>query len=244
MFGDAFVDKFMCLNVNRNQPRKMLPATLMAFAEFKKVIGDNTFLYMNMKPVDVGWNLPEICSSLGLVVGKDVIFPPNFNVQVGLSITELNQVFNTADLLLTSATGGGWEFALTQAFATKTCVIAPANTSHTELCGDQNDMEKIRGVLYESGNTLSLKCVFSNDNDVIRPLPNVEDMVQKMLFIYHNPEVKAKIENNAYNWVISTINWDTNIVPMFDQVFSYAYNLKNKREQEILNQRRAVQQSL
>lgn len=234
MFGDVFVDKFMLLNVNRNQQRKMLPSTLIAFSEFKKVIGDNkAFIYMNMRPVDVGWNLYEVCNSLGLQVGKDVLFPAEFNVQVGLSIEELNLVFNTADLLVTSATGGGWEFALTQAFATKTCVLAPANTSHVDLCGDQNSSDGIRGMLYASGDSLSLRTIFSNDNEVLRPLPNVEDMIQKMLFLYNNPNVRAQIETNAYNWVTSTINWNKNVVPLFDQVFTHAKKVKEERLTQI-----------
>lgn len=233
MFGDEYTDKFMCLNVNRNQLRKMLPSSLMAFKEFQKQVNGNAFLYMNMRPVDVGWNLIRVCRNLGLQVNKDVFFPPNFNVQKGLPIEDLNKAFNAADMLITSATGGGWEFSITQAFATKTAVVAPANTSHVELCGDQRDTSSQRGFLYASGNTPSLRTFFSNDNDVMRPLPNVEDMIQKMLYVYNNPDVKKQVEDNAYNWVTKNLQWERDIVPKFDRVFTAACQLKNKRIEEI-----------
>lgn len=241
MFGDDYVDKFMCLNVNRNQLRKMLPATLIAFKEFQKQVNGNAFIYMNMRAQDVGWDLPKVCRNIGLQVNRDVFFPPNFNVQKGLPVEDLNRVFNIADMLVTSATGGGWEFAITQAFATKTAVVAPANTSHIELCGDQGNNELKRGFLYASGNTLSLRAVFSNDNEVVRPLPNIEDMIHKMKYVYDNPDIKAQVEENAYNWVTTQLRWDENVVPKFDRVFTAAYNLKQKRIQDM--QTRAVQQN-
>lgn len=240
MFGDGYVDKFMCLNVNRNQLRKMLPSTLMAFKEFQRQVNGNAFIYMNMKAVDVGWNLLKVCRNLGLQVNKDVFFPPNFNVQKGLPVEDLNKVFSIADALLTTATGGGWEFSITQAFATKTAVVAPANTSHIELCGDQTNNDIKRGFLYASGDRPSLRTIFTNDNEVLRPLPNIEDMVQKLKFVHDNPEVKAKVEENAYNWVTTKLRWDKDIVPKFDRIFTAAYNQKVSIEQQYLNKLQSV----
>lgn len=230
MFGDDFANKFMVLNVNRNQLRKLIPSTLLAFKEFNKAIGGKAFLYLNMSPQDVGWNLIECCRSLGLSVGSDVLFPPNFRVQKGLSPEDLNNVFSSADMLVSTAVGGGWELSVTQAFATKTAVVAPANTSHIELCGDQTNLDVTRGLLYKSGDSLSRIMIFPNDNDVVRPLPNVEDMVNKMLVLYNNRELKAKLEYNAYKWVTSELEWNSKIVPQFDKIFTEAKSLKNIRE--------------
>jgi len=220
MFGERFADKFMFLNVNRNQLRKMIPSSLIAFREFKKQVPES-FLYLNMKAADVGWHLPEVCASLGLRVGEDVLFPPDFNVQKGLSLENLNKVFNSADALISTALGGGWELAITQAFSTKTTVIAPANTSHIELCGPQTG-EEARGVLYNSGGNLSQYAFFPNDNEVLRPLPDLDDMLQKMLWVYNNPERCRQVEDRAYKWVDSSLNWSKNIVPNFNQVFQSA----------------------
>jgi glycosyltransferase involved in cell wall biosynthesis len=240
MFGDYFTNKFMFLNVNRNQLRKMLPSTLLAFREFQKRTQGAGFLYMNMKAQDVGWNLPEVCSSLGLQIGKDVLFPPSFNVQKGLTLEDLNMAFNAADALVTSAIGGGWELAITQAFATKTLVIAPANTSHLELCGSGEDC---RGVLYKSGSNLSQIGIFPNDNEVPRPMPDTDDLLDKMLWAYENPEECKAIQERAYTWVTSSYQWDKDVVPKFHEVFCKAAQLKKMHMSLMQPQQVAQQQS-
>jgi glycosyltransferase involved in cell wall biosynthesis len=224
MFGDRFADKFMFLNVNRNQLRKLIPSTLIAFKQFQRSVPES-FIYLNMKAVDVGWNLFEVCQALGLRVGEDVIFPHNFEVQKGLTLEDLNLVFNCADALVSSACGGGWELSLTQAFSTKTTVIAPANTSHIELCGAQTE-EEARGILYKSGSSLSQTIIFPHDNDVPRPLPDLDDMVQKMLWAYHNQDKCREMEERAYNWVDTNLNWSNNVVPAFNQMFQIAAKQK------------------
>jgi glycosyltransferase involved in cell wall biosynthesis len=218
----------MFLNVNRNQLRKMLPAGVLAFREFKKTVPDS-FVFMNMKPVDVGWNLVEVCNSLGLEVNKDVVFPPDFNVNKGLSIEDLNKLFNAADVLFSTAIGGGWELSLSQAFATKTTVIAPANTSHVELCGDQEDRSKQRGVLFKSGSCLSQQVILPYDNEVLRPMPDVEDMIEKMLWVYNNPAECNIIKENAYRWTKDELAWSKCIVPRFHNAFTAAKKLKLER---------------
>lgn len=238
MFGDRLADSFMLLNVNRNQARKMLPSMLIGFKEFKKKV-PNSFIYMNMKSVDVGWNLIEVCRTLGLEIGKDVMFPPDFNVQKGLSLEDLNKLFNCADVLATSAIGGGWELALTQAFATKTTVLAPSNTSHVELCGDQTDPDTRRGVLYKSGSNLSQVVVMPHDNEVLRPMPDTDDMVKKLQWIYDNQDVCRRIEDNSYKWVNDSILWDKHVVHRFNNLFTAAKALKKQRlhEAEVLKSR-------
>jgi len=239
MFGDASVDKFMLLNVNRNQIRKLIPANLIAFKEFKKIVPDS-FIYLNMQPVDVGWNLIEVCNSLDLKIGVDVFFPPDFNVQKGLSVSDLNKVFNCADVLTSTATGGGWELSVSQAFATKTSVLMPNNTSHTDLCGDQSDIQKQRGLLYNSGSKLAQITIFPGDNEVPRPLPDLDDMVSKLVFMHQNPAFCRKIEDNAFSWAHSALSWEKNIVPQFHKAFLDAKSIKQSRLNQIQQQQAPV----
>ncbi len=231
MFGDEFVDKFMFLNVNRNQIRKLIPSTLIAFKRFQELTNNAAFIYLNMKPVEsTGWNLFECCNSLGLTPGVDVMVPPQFEVSKGLPLNELNKAFSSADALVSTAVGGGWELAVTQAFATKTVVIAPNNTSHTELLGNQEDENERRGLLYKSGEKLSQQIIFTSDNSVVRPLPDLDDMVDKMLLIYNNKELRNKLQENAYTWAVNNISWEKDVVPKFDYFFTVAKRNKIARE--------------
>lgn len=233
MFGERFADRFMFLNVNRNQLRKLIPSGLIAFREFKKQVPES-FVYLNMRAIDVGWNLPEVCNSLGLRVGEDVLFPRDFNVQKGLDLEDLNKVFNCADALLSTAIGGGWELSITQAFSTKTTVIAPANTSHVELCGPQ-DPGQARGILYASGSNLSQYAIFPHDNEVPRPMPDLEDLVKKMVWVYNNQDLCREVEERAYDWV-QTLNWSENIVPNFHEVFQAAAKKKRVTTGQIVDE--------
>lgn len=240
MFGDEFVDKFMFININRNQIRKLVPSTMLAFKEFQNRTNNAGFLYLNMKAVDVGWNLVECCKSIGLVPGQDVLFPPNFSVQKGLSLEDLNRVYSSADVLVTTANGGGWELSVTQAFAAKTAVIAPANTSHIELCGDQSDSNKQRGLLYKSGSNLAQKIIFPHDNEVVRPLPDLDDLVEKMVLLYEDEEYRIKLEENAYKWTQEELSWERDIVPKIDFLFSTAKQIRDQRIAQIIQQQQAA----
>lgn len=234
-FGDRFVDKFMLLNCNRNQLRKLVPSNLIAFRQFKNIVPES-FIFLNMKMMDVGWNLAEVCASLGLQIGKDVLFPPNFRVEKGLTEEELNLLFNASDVVTSTAVGGGWELAVSQAFATKTSVLMPANTSHVELCGDQTKETERRGILYNCANRLSLQICFPGDNEVIRPLPDLEDMVSKLVWMYQNPEACRKMEENAYRWTKNCLVWEDHIVPRFHEIFSKCKEAKKAREQQMRQQ--------
>lgn len=227
VFGENNKDKYVILNCNRNQLRKNLPACLIAFSEFVKKYPDS-IIYFHMKDVEqVGWNLPKIAGNLGLEVGKNVFFPANFQVTRGVPVQDLNKIFNVADMLITTAVGGGWELSLTQAFATDTLVVAPDNTSHSDLCSGG------RALLYSSGERLSHKAFFRGDNEVMRPLPNIDEMLEKMIWARENPDKVKQIKNNALTWVNENILWE-NLTPVWHNLFTAVKNLKVQREQQII----------
>jgi len=236
-FGEENVDKYVVLNCNRNQIRKFLPANLMAFKAFKDKYPDS-IMYLHMRDAEqVGWNLPRAAKNIGLEIGKDIFFPANFNINQGISVQDLNKIFNIADMLTTTALGGGWELALTQAFATKTLVVAPANTSHVELCAGG------RGLLYKCGDRLSHLAILRGDNEVIRPLPNTDDMVQKMIWARENPEKVEEIKENAYKWTHDTILWEQ-LVPKWHDIFLKSRALKVQREAHVQQQQQQQAQQL
>lgn len=235
-FGEQNVDKYVILNCNRNQIRKFLPANLLAFKQYKDKFPDS-IMYLHMKDSEmVGWNLPRACKNIGLEIGEDVFFPANFNVNRGVSVSDLNSIFNVADMLTTTALGGGWELAVTQAFATNTVVVAPKNTSHNDLCSEG------RGVLYECGNRLALRAILRGDNEVIRPLPDTDDMVEKMIWVRENPEEVLAIKERAHQWVQTSLLWD-DIIPRWHHIFTRCKQFKNERLHDMRQQQQALQQT-
>lgn len=216
MFFGPHAGKFIVINVNRNQQRKDIPASMMAFKEFKKSC-PNSILYLHCAEKDVGWDLPKVARNLGLAVGEDIIFPRNFNVNSGYPVQVVNDLYNCADVCISTALGEGWGLSSVEAMATKTPCIFPDNTSLTEIFADG------RGFLARSGDGYNYKIVLPMDNEVIRPRTNVSDVVKYLKRLYEKPEIGVKMADKAYEWVRSNLQWENNIVPRFEQIIQELY---------------------
>lgn len=94
-------DRFIFCNVNRNQQRKDIPRTIMAFKEFQKQV-PNSILYLHMAKKDQGWDLIEVCNALELNTNKDVIFPENFGPNQGYPIEIVNMIYNCSDCIIST----------------------------------------------------------------------------------------------------------------------------------------------
>lgn len=230
-FGGAVNENtFLVINVSRNQPRKDITRTLAVFAQLKKKI-ENAHLYLHCKPEDAGGSVHEMARNFNLVNGKDYTVPKDFNAGVGYPVEVINKIYNAADLCMTTTLGEGWGFITTEAMATKTPIVAPYITSIIDIFGgDAGDydiarMEKdptLRGIPVHAGSTTSeWICMGLEDNERIRPLTNIDDMVEKMLWVYNNADKVKGIVDRAYVWVKEQ-NWE-NIVEKWDAVLMQAY---------------------
>ena len=215
MYFGKHADKFIVTNVNRNQHRKDIPRTIAAFKEFRKKV-PNSLLYLHMAPQDQGWNLLEVIKAFGLT-GEDVIFPANFGPNQGYPREIVNMLYNASDLVISSALGEGWGLAWVEAMATKTPVLMPNNTAITE------NITEDKGYLCGSGTNPSLFTVLPHDNEVVRPLVDVEDMAAKMVHIYENYGEALVKADKAYSWVREELNWQGNVGKKWVSLFDKAY---------------------
>lgn len=154
-------------------------------------------------------------------VNADYLIIPIKSIEVEDYVGKLVdiQVANTNDFVAENViVHNSW----IEAMATKTPVIMPNNTALTEFITPET------GWLVNSGSNPSLFTVVPNDNEVIRPLVDVEDMVRIMKEVYYNKEETNFRVENAYKWVTSKMDWIRNIVPEWIKLFNTAYNnLKN-----------------
>lgn len=218
-FG-AHADKFIITNVNRNQQRKDIPRTLVAFKEFRKQVPDS-ILYLHMAKQDQGWDLEEVCKGMGLSTTDDVLFPENFGPNQGFPRQIVNLIYNASDLVVSTTLGEGWGLAWTEAMATKTPVLMPDNTALTEVITED------KGYLVNSGSNPSLHTVVPNDNEVLRPLVDVEHMVETMLHIYNNYDEAKKKAEKAYDWIMTKMDWHGDIAQRWLDVFDKAATEKD-----------------
>lgn len=223
-FG-SYADHFIITNVNRNQQRKDIPRTIQVFKEFRKQVPES-ILYLHMAMKDQGWNLPEVCKSMGLDITKDVIFPKNFGPNQGYPRHVLNMLYNCSDVVMSTTLGEGFGLAWLEAMAAKVPVLMPANTMLPEFITEDI------GWLCKSGDDPSHWTVIQFDNEVQRPLVHVDDMVNQLLAIHSNPDEAKRRAENAYKWIHDKMDWLNCIVPNYwVPIFDEAVKTMNEEEE-------------
>ncbi len=224
-FG-PYADHFIITNVNRNQQRKDIPRTIAAFKEFRKIVPES-ILYLHMAIKDQGWDLQEVCNNLDLDISKDVIFPRNFGPNQGYPRHILNMLYNCSDVIVSTTLGEGFGLAWMEAMAAKVPVIMPNNTMLPEFITEDT------GYLVKSGNNPSLWTVIQFDNEVARPLTDVEDLVDILVQIYHNREEAQRRAENGYKWVTTKMDWQKHIAKHWVKLFDEAYETTKKVEEDL-----------
>ncbi len=193
-------DRFLITNVNRNQPRKDVARTLQIFSLFKKQAPE-ALLYLHMKAKDVAYDINEIARNFDLIPEKDYIVPPGFDEHEGVSVEMLNFIYNSSDLVMTTTLGEGWGLSMTEALAARVPVIAPNHTSLTEILTN-------RGFLVTAGKTQNDWIALTQDNERLRPLANVNEYVDKLMYIRNNYQEALKLAEAGHGFVINNWTWD------------------------------------
>ena len=224
-FWDKHKDKFVFINVNRNQPRKDLFRTLLAFKKLldrRRAKGkDDVYLYMHCNIFDSGLNLLDMSKQIGLVEGDEFAHPDpkQFNVSHGYPVEVLNHMYNASNCLISTTLGEGWGLSLTEAMAVKLPVIAPDHTSISEILGKTSNGLAERGFLVKTDNCF----VQHDDNSRVRPLTDVNDLVDAMEYVVENRETLQPMIERAYEWV-KTLSWEDELVGgKWKTLFEQAY---------------------
>jgi hypothetical protein len=69
----------------------------------------------------------------------------------------------------------------------------------------------------------------AEDLERFRPLTNVEDAVDKLLWVYDHPKEVNKITNRAYKWV-TKLDWDT-VTAQWEQLINRTYKTLQQERQ-------------
>lgn len=224
-FWGAHKDKFVFINVNRNQPRKDLYRTLLAFKillDRRRAQGkDDVYLYIHCNVFDNNINLLDVAKQIDLVQGDEFAFPDPkiFGPAMGFPVRMLNQLYNASDAVITTTLGEGWGLSVTEAMAVKRPVIAPDHTSLTEMLGKTERGGGERGLLVKTEGSF----VQQNDNGRIRPVTDAKDLADQMEWLVDNREVAQGLVDPAYAWV-KALEWGGEAVGgKWLQVFEAAY---------------------
>ncbi len=131
-----WTENFILINVNRNERRKALVQSLQVLKRLNE-LGVPARLYLHTHTENKGENfdLKQAGAQLGLTYGVEWVAADEFfQKSVGtLSEAQLNELYNAADMCLTTTLGEGWGLSVTEAAAAGVHVIAPNHTSLPDI---------------------------------------------------------------------------------------------------------------
>ena len=187
-------NRYIILNVNRNQTRKDLLRTFEAFNLFKKYICNNALLFLLAAIEDQGGNLVKMADFFDLEYGKDWFAPVNYSASFGYTEEVVNKIYNTANVVISTTLGEGFGLSVLEAMACKRHIIFPRNSSLNEILAGG----KMGNLVTPEGQYI---CYGSIDNGNIRRLVRAEDFAKVMEHVYKNEEKDLKKVERAYKWV-------------------------------------------
>lgn len=202
-------DRFVMMNLNRNQPRKDIFRSLQVLKCLRELGDNDTLLYLHMSYQDAGGNIVNQAEQLGLELGKDFVLPhPRvFSTNQGVDIETLNMIYNAVDCVMSTTHGEGWGLSVTEAFATRTPVVVPNNTSLTEMCA------KNRGKLVDCGDSNEAWIVRQDDNDRVRPIVNVDKFAKAIIEVRSGKDLPnieaAEAWAHEHSWENICQKWGT-----------------------------------
>jgi D-inositol-3-phosphate glycosyltransferase len=198
-----FRNKFIVLNVNRNQIRKDYLRTFKAFAELKAMV-PSAFLLVIAQLNDQGGDLLDMARQCGLEYGRDWLAPADYIAAKGYSVQTINMCYNIADVVFSTTVGEGWGLSSTEAMAVGKPCVFPDNTSLNEIFGGGE-----RGYLVPCGsNPDQWVCHGHNDSSLVRPAIDVREAAKALKYVFDHPKEAAEKARKGQEWAYAH-TWDS-----------------------------------
>lgn len=202
--GKVTPTDLLLVNVNQNQKRKGLLQSLLVLKAIRAMSPEsNAKLYMHMRSENQHEkvDLADLAAQLGLIEGEEIFFGNKFFSPSAQSAlipeSQLNMIYNAADIVLTTSYGEGWGFSITEAMAAGAVVAGPRHTSIENLLSED------RGILF---GTLGYEAL-PWDMSRIRPRTDVDDAAMQILNASEADFIR--IAENAQAWTRSEyLSWD------------------------------------
>ena len=204
-----FLNSFIVLNANRNQPRKRIDLTMMAFKEFSKDKPANVKLYLHMGAKDMGWEIIRIANRYGyderLAVSTGMANLPN------IPDDRLNLVYNACDVGINTGMGEGWGLTSWEHAATGKPQIVPDHSVLPEVWGDLGIyIPTIQDHMYEGTHTVGR-------------VPSLQGTIEKLEWAYQDwkngGEKLAELGKKSKELILRPEYQWSNIAKKFEDIF-------------------------
>ncbi len=200
-----FLDSFIVLNANRNQPRKRIEITMQGFALFAENKPDNVKLYLHMGAEDMGWNLMSLARRYD-IEGRLIISNTSKETPTD-SVKRLNIIYNACEVGINTSMGEGWGLVSFEHAATGAAQIVPRHTACEELW--QGAAEMLEPVF-----TVTVERVLTEGKFV-----SPKGVAEALDRLYRDPEYLREMSEAAYlNATRPEYKWK-NIARQWDALF-------------------------
>lgn len=207
---EDFLDSFIFLNGNRNQPRKKINITLEAFKMFSEGKPENVKLYCHMGVSDMGWDIIKLSKRMG--IDKRLIVT-NLNAGIQqVDDSKLNLIYNSCEVGLNTSTGEGWGLVSHEHATTGAPQIVPEHSACKELFEDVGLLVPV-GRYEVNAETLTV-------GGIVYP----EDVASKMELIYNDRDLYETLSKKTLEKFLSKeYSWkdivENKWIPLFREVF-------------------------
>lgn len=196
--------------VNKNQPRKDLGCTLIAFAKFKKYYqslketyteGKRAVLYLHTYHNDpTGINIHEVASRLGLIFNQDYFLPiePKYS-NAEFTPSDLNEVYNCFDIFVSTTSAEGWGLTITEAMSVGLPVICGLHTSLKEITQNGTDMYPI----FKYNEHIQI-----HDGNAVRYCLDSDEVSYGFNLLFLQYCMQGGFSTNPYTYQKKKFNWD------------------------------------
>lgn len=198
-------DKFIFGNINKNNSRKNIGGTLLAFKKFLDWYATSKFdkhphLYLHMSPTDeTGINIYRAAENLG--ISQYITYPTKEEYIKGGAYTleEMNEIYNCLDCYVTTTAAEGWGLTVTEAMAVGLPIVAPMHTSIQEITKNGAACYPVTS-LYEHFQI--------SDYENIRFIPDANDTCLQMQAAYSDTILEKLKHQKAYTDILNVYDWD------------------------------------
>lgn len=207
---DDFINaKLIFLNGNRNQPRKQIWNSIIAFSIFAEGKKDAFFIYHGGY-VDADIDVVQLSKALNV---QDKVILTNKNKgPATLTDKDLNLVYNVASVGVNTSTGEGWGLVNVEHAMTGALQIVPRHSSFMELFEDCGLFVEPSSYFVNPGiTTIGLQV-------------NPYHVAEAFQHVYDNPHIIEALGNKArekfsrpeYSWANISLQWQN----LFEEVLN------------------------
>lgn len=154
-----------------------------------------------------GINPKEIFYANGLLDGNKLITSSKLKFDLGFPTDFMNQIYNATDVYFSPHGGEGMGLPLAEAMSAGIPIVATDYTTTPEFANYQRggDLIGTRGCGAKIGK-VDGKPMFFSDRGVMRPYADLDHMIEQILYLLENDDVRKKMGKEGRKYAVENID--------------------------------------